>query len=186
MKLLSLVMNFAATTYLLVPEFSSSVFSSKYSNSPLRSTNDVIGTIFLVSLSSNTYVPAPHAKWMDSSYCGLLVNASTKWVTGEQLGTGNHASRGISPLVCSSILSIQSGIVIRYFSRSCFFILPVRETGWELMALTMSMLRCANRRIPPSSWAFIDLMTVGTSTTPRLALRQLSVVGGSSHAFLGL
>src|SRR5207302_5867275 len=94
-----LVMNLAATTYLFVPELSSSVFSSKYSNSPLRSTNDVIGTIFLVSLSSNTYVPAPRAKCIDSSYCGLFVNASTKSVTGEQLGTGNHASLGISPLV---------------------------------------------------------------------------------------
>src|SRR5260370_37243033 len=130
MKLFSLVMNFAATMYLFVPEFDSSVFSYRYSNSPLRSTKEVIGTIFLVSLSSNTYVPAPHAKWIDSSYCGLFVNASPKWVTGEQLGTGNHASRGISPLVCSSILSMQSGIVIRYFSLSCFFIRPVSETGW--------------------------------------------------------
>src|SRR5256712_13259315 len=99
MKLLSLVMNFATTEYLFVPELNSSVFSSKCSNSPLRSTNEVIGTIFLVSLSSNPYVPAPHAKCIDSSYCGILVNASPKCVTGEQLGTGNHASLGISPLV---------------------------------------------------------------------------------------
>src|SRR5438094_9937762 len=130
MKLFSLVMNFAATRYLFVPEFSSSVFSSKYSKSPLRSTKDVIGTIFLVSLSSNTYVPAPHAKCIDSSYCGLFVNASTKWVTVEQLGTGNHASLGIYPLVCSSILWMQYGLVIRYFSLSCFFSRPVSETGW--------------------------------------------------------
>src|SRR3989442_3757615 len=158
MKLFSLVMNLAATTYLLVPELSSSVFSSRYSNSPLRSTNDVMGTIFLVSLSSNTYVPAPHAKCIDSSYCGLFVNASTKWVTGEQLGTGNHASLGISPLVCSSILSMQSGMGIRYFSLSCFFILPGRETGWELVALTMLVLTCANPSISPSSWSVLDFM----------------------------
>src|SRR5437879_13219347 len=103
MKLFNLVMNFAATTYLLVPELSSSVFSSRYSNSPFRSTNDVMGTIFLVSLSSNTYVPAPHAKCIDSSYCGLFVNAYTKWVTGEELGTGNHASIGILTFVCITI-----------------------------------------------------------------------------------
>src|SRR2546428_10758752 len=98
-----------------------------------------------------------------------------KWVTGEQLGTGNHASFGISPLVCSSILSMQSGMGIRYFSRSCFFILPVSETGWLLIGLTMLMLRCANRGISPSSWSFIDFMTVWTWTTPGLVLREVSI-----------
>src|SRR5437773_12051725 len=112
MKLFSLVMNFAATRYLFVPEFSSSVFSSKYSNSPLRSTNDVMGTIFLVSLSSNTYVPAPHAKCIDSSYCGLFVNAFTKLVTGDQLWTGNYSYLGISLFFCSSFLSMQFVMVI--------------------------------------------------------------------------
>src|SRR5438309_11917322 len=99
MKLFSLVMNFAATKYLLVPEFNSSVYSSRYSNSPLRSTKAVIGTIFLVYLSSNTYVLAPHATSIVSSYWGRFVNASTKLVTGEQLGSGIHASRGLSPFV---------------------------------------------------------------------------------------
>src|SRR5260370_7972606 len=165
MKLLSLLMNFAATRYLLEPDLSSSVFSARYSKRPLRSTTLVMGTSDLVFLSLITYVPAPHAKWMDSSYCGLLVKASTKWVTGEQLGTGNHASLGISPLVCSSILSMQSGIVIRYFSRSCFFILPVRETGWYLLALIMSLLCCANPEIPPAYWAFIHLMPYRSSPT---------------------
>src|SRR5207245_10886035 len=104
MKLFSLVMNLAATTYLFVPELSASVFSTKYSNSPLRSTNDVIGTIFLVSLSSNTYVPAPHAKCIASSYCGLFVNAPTTCVTGEQLATGNRAAAALPPLVRPSDL----------------------------------------------------------------------------------
>src|SRR5262245_89229 len=83
---------FAATTYLFVPDCISSVFSSRYSMSPWMSTNRVIGTIRLVSASSKTYVPAPQAKCIDSSYCSFLVNASMKEVSGEQDGTGNQAS----------------------------------------------------------------------------------------------
>src|SRR5437879_11971837 len=70
MKLFSLVMNLAATTYLLVPELSSSVFSSRYSNSPLRSTNDVLGTILLVCLSWNMYVTAPHEDYSERPHRG--------------------------------------------------------------------------------------------------------------------
>src|SRR6266566_1063900 len=51
MKLLSLLMNLAATRYLLEPELSSSVFSSRYSKRPLRSTKLVMGTSDLVLLA---------------------------------------------------------------------------------------------------------------------------------------
>ncbi len=120
--------------YLLDPDLISSVFSSKYSNNPLISTNDVSGISFLVWVSSNTYVPAPHAKWIDNSYFGFLLNASITLVIGIHDGTGNQPSFDISPLVCSSILSIQSGIVILYFSLSFLPILPVNDTGWKFTA----------------------------------------------------
>src|SRR5262245_5519894 len=102
---------------------------------------------------------------MESSYFGFLLNASITSVMGMHDGTGNHASVAISPFVCSSILSIQSGIVIRYFSRSLFVILPVRETGWKLTACTTSRFFWAYLIIPPNSWSLIDLITVGTKTT---------------------
>ena len=57
-----------------------------------------------------------------------------KLVSGEHEGTGNQPSEVISPLVCSSILLMQSGIVMRYLSLSFFVILPVRETGWKFTA----------------------------------------------------
>src|ERR671932_2203312 len=98
--------------YLLAPDLISSAFSSKYSRTPLMSTNDVRGINFFVSLSSKTYVPAPHAKCIDNSYLGFWLKASITLVIGIHDGTGNHASFVISPLVCSSILSMQSGIVI--------------------------------------------------------------------------
>src|SRR5437870_1877459 len=101
-------------------------------------------------------------------------------------GTGNHASVGISPWVCSSILSMQSGIVILYFSRSFFVILPVNETGWKLTTWTTSRLFCAYLIIPPNSWSFIDLITVGTNTTVMPHLRADSNVYGTSQWFLGL
>src|ERR671910_259544 len=100
----------------------------------LLSTKEVRGTSFLVSLSSKTYVPAPHAKCMDNSYLGFFEKASITFVMGIHDGTGNQPSEGISPLVCSSILSMQSGIVILFFSLSFFDILPVNDTGWKLTA----------------------------------------------------
>src|SRR5918992_1783272 len=151
--------------YLLAPDLISSVFSSKYSRTPLMSTNDVSGMSFFVSRSSNTYVPAPQAKCIDNSYLGFLLKASITFVMGMHEGTGNHASFEISPFVCSSILSMQSGIVIRYFSRSFFVILPVRDTGWKLTACTTSRFFWANRMIPPNSWSLMDFITVGTNTT---------------------
>src|ERR671922_482183 len=129
--------------YLLAPDLISSAFSSKYSRTPLMSTNDVRGISFFVSMSSKTYVPAPQAKCMDNSYLGFLLNASITFVMGMQEGTGNQASFEISPLVCSSILSMQSGIVILYFSRSFLPILPVSDTGWKFTAWTTSMCFCA-------------------------------------------
>src|SRR5919107_680704 len=137
--------------YLFDPDFISSVFSSKYSNNPLMSTKEVSGVNFLVWVSSNTYVPAPHAKWIDNSYFGYLLNASITLVKGMHDGTGNQPSLDISPLVCSSILSIQSGIVILYFSLSFLLILPVNDTGWKFTAWTTSIFFCAKRIIPPNS-----------------------------------
>ena len=150
------------------------------------SQNFVSGTNFFVSSSSKTYVPAPHAKWMDSSYFGLLENASMTFVSGMQLGTGNQSSIVTSPPVCSSIRCMQSGIVMRYFSRSCLPIRPVRDTGWKLTACTTSMFFWAYRMMPPSSWSLIDLMTVGTKTTVVPVLRQLSSAWGISQWFFGL
>ncbi len=60
-----------------------------------------------------------------------------KLVSGEHDGTGNQPSEVISPLVCSSILLMQSGIVMRYLSLSLLVILPVRETGWKFTAWTV-------------------------------------------------
>ena len=48
---------------------------------------------------------------------------------GLAAGTGNQSSRLISPLVCSSMRRIKSGMVIRLFSRSFLEILPVNATG---------------------------------------------------------
>src|SRR5919206_308567 len=107
------------------------ILSRYHSGMTLNAQN---GMSFFVSRSSNTYVPAPHAKCIDNSYLGFLLKASITFVMGMQEGTGNHASFVISPFVCSSILSIQSGIVILYFSRSFFVILPVSDTGWKLTA----------------------------------------------------
>src|SRR5271155_5309176 len=101
------------------------------------STKFVKGTSFLVSASSKTYVPAPQAKWMDSSYCSFLVKASMNEVSGEHEGTGNQPSDVISPLVCSSILFMQSGIVMRYLLRSFAVMRPVSETGWKFTACTV-------------------------------------------------
>src|SRR5271157_2832410 len=109
-----------------------------------------------------------------------------KPVTGEHDGTGNHPSLVISPLVCSSIFSMQSGIVILYFALSVLVSLPVSETGWKFTAWTVSMFFCPNRMMPPSSWSLIDLMTVGTRTTPTPCLRQESIAYGASQWFLGL
>src|SRR5919202_3178819 len=131
---LSLRTTSSIVQYLFAPDLMSSAFSSKYSRTPLMSTNEVNGIIFFVSVSSKTYVPAPHAKWIESSYLGFLLNASMTFVIGMHDGTGNHPSFEISPPVCSSILSMQSGIVILYFSRSFLVILPVSDTGWKLTA----------------------------------------------------
>ena len=147
--------NFRTTSsivkYLFLPERISSTLSSNSSSIPWISQNFVIGTNFLVSASSNTYVPAPQAKCIESSYFGLLENASMMFVSGIQLGTGNQSSIVTSPFVCSSMRCMQSGIVILYFSLSCLPILPVRETGWKLTACTTSMFFCAYRTMPPSS-----------------------------------
>ena len=171
--------------YLFEPDLISSAFSSKYSSKPLRSTNAVNGINFLLWTSSKTYVPAPQAKWIESSYFGFLLKASITFVRGMHDGTGNHASDMISPLVCSSIRSIQSGIVILYFSRSFFVILPVNDTGWKLTAWTTSKFLCAYRTIPPSSWSFIDLITVGTNTTVIPHFLADSRAYGTSQWFLG-
>ena len=53
-------------------------------------------------------------------------------VRGEQDGTGNHDSCVIAPLVCSSILLMQSGIVMRYFSLSFFVILSSQRHRLEV------------------------------------------------------
>src|SRR5579863_2006653 len=177
------VMTFAATTYLFVPEYISSVFSSRYSTRPWMSTKFVSGTSFLVSASSKTYVPAPHAKCIESSYCSFLVNASMKLVSGEQDGTGNQPSDVISPLVCSSILLMQSGIVMRYLSLSLLVILPVNETGWKFTAWTVPRYLWPKSIIEPSSWSLTVLITVGTRTTPMLFFLQASSVYGASQWF---
>ena len=156
------------------PEYISSVFSSRYSTSPWMSTKFVSGTSFLVSASSNTYVPAPQAKCIESSYCSFLVNASMNEVSGEHEGTGNQPSEVISPLVCSSILFMQSGIVMRYFSRSFLVMRPVSDTGWKFTAWTVPMCLCPKSMMEPSSWSLMPLMTVGTRTTPMPAFLHAS------------
>src|SRR4029078_3132976 len=171
--------------YRLEPDLISSAFSSKYSKTPFMSTNDVNGVIFFVSTSSKTYVPAPHAKCIDSSYFGFLLKASMIFVMGMHDGTGNQPSCEISPCVCSSILSMQSGIVILYFSRSFLPILPVSDTGWKLTAWTTSKFFLANRVIPTSSWSLIDFITVGTNTTVIPHFLADSSVYGISQWFLG-
>src|SRR3989304_4214304 len=149
------------------------------------SQNLVSGTNFFVSASSKMYVPAPQAKWIDNSYFGLLENASITFVNGMQLGTGNQSSTVTSAPVCSSILWIQSGIVILYFSRSFLPILPVNDTGWKFTAWTTSRFFCAYLIMPPSSWSLIDLITVGTKTTVVPVFLALSRAYGTSQWFLG-
>ena len=78
-------------------------------------------------------------------------------------------------MVCSSILSMQSGIVMRYFALSVLVSLPVSDTGWKLTAWTVPMFLSPNLIMEPSSWSFIDLMTVGTRTTPMPAFLHASM-----------
>ena len=88
----------------------------------------------------------------------------------EEIGRGDSAMRTVvsvqTSLVCSSILLMQSGIVMRYFSRSFLVILPVRDTGWKLTAWTVEMCLWPKSMIEPSSWSLMPFMTVGTSTAP--------------------
>ena len=82
---------------------------------------------------------------------------------------------------------IAPGMVILCFSLSLAGILPTSETGWKLTALTTSMLLSAKLIIAPSSWSFIVLITVGTSTTLPLGTSCMaSSVEGASQWFFGL
>jgi hypothetical protein len=63
---------------------------------------------------------------------------------------------------------------MRYFSRCSLGMSPVRDTGWKLTALTMSLFLCAYLTIAPSSWSFTPLITVGTRTTPMPAALHAS------------
>ena len=71
--------------------------------------------------------------------------------------------------------SMQSGMVILYFALSVLVSLPVRDTGWKFTAWTVSMFFHPKLIISPSSWSLIDLMTVGTRTTPTPTLRHASM-----------
>ena len=71
------------------------------------------------------------------------------------------------------------------FSLSLEGILPTRETGWKFTAFMTSLLLSAKLIMFPSSWSFIVLITVGTSTTPMPAFLHESRVDGASQWFFG-
>ena len=78
------------------------------------------------------------------------------------------------PPVWPSMAAVRSGIVTRSFSTSSSLAAPVNATGWKLTPRTTRIRFAAYRMISPTSWSLRPWITVGTRTTPILAVMHRS------------
>ena len=94
---------------------------------------------------------------------------------GEVQESGNQSSYLSVRPVWSATQCARSDCVKRFASSSRRLMRPVKQTGWKLKPLTVSMLSMARRIIAPISWSLTPLTMVGTKIIFNPALRQFSI-----------